>query len=1323
LYVDGIDLYPYLKSWMHIMRGTHRSLGVIAIILLASLNLALLQSMPGVEALDYSMDSPLAEADASFEAEDLWNSAGYSVDSAGDVNGDGFDDMLIGAPWNQTGGWGTGQAYLILGKASGWSVDTSLAEADASFLGSFRGDRAGSSVAGVGDVNGDGYDDILVSAPYNNTDGSMSGQIYLILGKASGWQQDTPLEDSDASFIGESGWHYTGNGIAGAGDINGDGFDDMLIGAPYGGSPDWGRGKTYIIFGKASGWEMGTSLSDADASYVGDSVGDYTGWSLAGAGDVNGDNYDDILIGAPYNDSSDADRWSAGSTYLILGRPTGWDVDMSLSGSNASFVGETISDSIGISVSGTGDVNGDGLDDFLIGAPYCDKYGFGTGLAYLILGKRTGWQMDTDLSQADASFFGENQHDNLGFSVSGAGDVNGDGFDDMLIGAPGNDTAGMTAGQTYLILGRGAGWQKDTDITSSDASFIGEDDYDMSGKAVAGAGDVNGDGYDDIMIGAPWWNISNGYYSGKVYLILPDHNERPASVTSLKAFTDNTYTTETSVAYMDETVFLELEGTDGDPDTRDIALVNVENQDDSPVGFDIRLMETGSHTGIYRGGVMIKDRTNEDYGWVRASVTETIGMTSVSDPSKTTSVTIIDSVVLVPLVDNGTAREDEPYNAHYEATGLPLMDWTFDTNASWLEWDDTDHNLSGVPDNRHVGPYWVRINVTDAFGQHDEHNFTLTVENVAPAITTDHVTVAVEDQEYVVDYNSTDDGQGDITWHLEMEANDWLTMNSTTGVVNGTPGNEHVGEHVVNISVDDGNGGTATSQFVLTVRNTNNRPAITTEDVMDAYEDSMYAVDYEAVDLDDSEVLTWGLDTDAGQWLSLDPSTGNLSGTPTNDDVGTWWVNVSVQDTLFALDHHNFTLTVHNTNDLPVITSRPVIEAKTMVRYEYNVTAEDVDVGDILTYTLDIGPEGMEVNEATGLIEWIPPKGMEGTHSVIVSVSDGNASVTQSYGLVVTANDPPVITSHPPTRAYLGLNYIYQLEVQDPDGDSVGLYMLTGPDGMMVDGKRQVSWSPDRMGDFDVIVLVRDEHGATYSQSWTITVSEMPILSVHISHPAQDGKVWGTVRIGGTAATTSGQVTCVQVKVGDSDWMVAMGTLAWYLDMDTSDLTEGELTISARSSDGQLWSEPVEVVVTVEEPAAVDDGPLKTVEEDLRNVNLMEPCWGLILLVAIGTVILLVWRRQTRRPPTYRPPSTDEEDPVELDELVDDDELEDQGGYPDEETSFEDMPAGIEVEEVIEFECPHCGRTVGENDELCAECGTEFESEAWLETGSYDETE
>jgi hypothetical protein len=328
---------------------------------------------------------------------------------------------------------------------------------------------------------------------------------------AAAFDPDTSLSASSASFIGEDSLDYAGWSVASGGDVNNDGFDDILIGADNDEEGGSGAGQTYLILGKAGGLAMDTGVEEAaTASFLGESPGDGAGRSVAFAGDVNDDGFDDILIGANRRAES------AGETYLILGKASGWAMNTSLANADASFAGEVAGDWSGVWVSSAGDVDDDGFGDFLIGAYLNDEFDINAGQTYLVLGKTSGWAMDTSLANVDASFVGETSGDGSGKAVACAGDVNDDGFDDFLIGATGRLSS---RGETYLILGRASGWTMDTSLASAGASFVGETSGDGSGRAVAGAGDVNGDGFDDILIGADE-NDGGGDRAGKAYLVL-----------------------------------------------------------------------------------------------------------------------------------------------------------------------------------------------------------------------------------------------------------------------------------------------------------------------------------------------------------------------------------------------------------------------------------------------------------------------------------------------------------------------------------------------------------------------------------------------------------------------------------------------------------------------------------------------------------------------------------------------------------------------------------------------------------------------------------
>jgi len=444
---------------------------------------------------------------ATFLGEDAEDMAGRPA-YVGDVNGDGLDDFVIKSSSNAAGGIQSGQVYILFGKLSGWQIDTTLDQADASFVGQ-EWDEIGSWPTGAGDVNADGYDDFLFAG--SATD---SGEIYLVLGRNTGWQMGAPLDSVDVSIVGdeENEWlQYT----AGGGDVNGDGFDDFLIASHYNSDAAPGAGKVFLFFGRTNGWVTEVGLDWSDASFLGEVALDSAGCKTAAGGDVNGDGFDDALIGATFN--SEAGTFN-GKAYLVFGGDTGWEPDLFLGHAEASFVGERSYQYIGNPLGIVDDVNGDGFADILLSANGDDENGTNAGQVYLILGRAIGWIPSMDLALADASFLGEGAGDNSGGSVSGAGDMNGDGYGDLLIGAPYNDEAGSDAGKVHVLFGRNSGWSMDMPLSAADGMIWGDSPGDSLSK-IAGGGDIDGDGFGDVLANTPY-NDEGGQDSGQTYLYL-----------------------------------------------------------------------------------------------------------------------------------------------------------------------------------------------------------------------------------------------------------------------------------------------------------------------------------------------------------------------------------------------------------------------------------------------------------------------------------------------------------------------------------------------------------------------------------------------------------------------------------------------------------------------------------------------------------------------------------------------------------------------------------------------------------------------------------
>ena len=325
--------------------------------------------------------SALATGGFIIQGDATGDQAGFSVSSAGDVNGDGLADLIVGARLGDDGGTNAGEAYVIFGKAGGLAnIDlTGLAPADGFIIqGDAIADYAGYSVASAGDINGDGFDDLIVGARGGDNGGSNAGEAYVIFGKSGGFATIdlAALALADGFIIqGDAAEDRAGSSVASAGDVNGDGFDDIIVGVPQGDNGGIDAGEAYVIFGKAAGFaNLDLSTLGAAAGFIiqGDYAGDQAGRSVSSAGDVNGDGFDDIIVGALYGDNGGT---SAGEAYVVFGKAAGFaNIDLSTLGAADGFIiqGAGSADNAGRSVSSAGDINRDGFDDILVGAPLAE---------------------------------------------------------------------------------------------------------------------------------------------------------------------------------------------------------------------------------------------------------------------------------------------------------------------------------------------------------------------------------------------------------------------------------------------------------------------------------------------------------------------------------------------------------------------------------------------------------------------------------------------------------------------------------------------------------------------------------------------------------------------------------------------------------------------------------------------------------------------------------------------------------------------------------------------------------------------------------------
>ncbi len=395
---------------------------------------------------------------------------GISVSGAGDVNGDGYSDVIVGAHEYDNGQDGEGVAFVYHGGASGLSMTAStLLEANQGRA------KFGSSVSGAGDVNGDGYSDVIVGAPFYDNDQAKEGAAFVYHGGAGGVSTTISAQlESNQAFA------NFGISVAGAGDVNGDGYSDVIVGAYAYDNGEAYEGAAFVYHGGLGGLRatVNTLLEVNQGTAL-------FGHSVAGAGDVNGDGYSDVIVGASFYDNGETNE---GAAFVYHGGVGGVSTTIS-----TQLESNQASANFGISVSGAGDVDGDGYSDVIVGARYYSNGEASEGAAFVYHGAAVSGINPAASTQLE----GNQEGAHLGWSVAGAGDVNGDGYSDVVVGANLYTNLETDEGAAFVYYGR-AGGVDSTVSTLLEANQA----FANFGISVAGAGDVNGDGYSDVIAGA-----------------------------------------------------------------------------------------------------------------------------------------------------------------------------------------------------------------------------------------------------------------------------------------------------------------------------------------------------------------------------------------------------------------------------------------------------------------------------------------------------------------------------------------------------------------------------------------------------------------------------------------------------------------------------------------------------------------------------------------------------------------------------------------------------------------------------------------------------
>ncbi len=475
----------------------------------------------------YGSAGGLSNSSTKIESNQSAASFGGTVASAGDINGDGYSDVIVGAfnyklPPNPDT---DGAAFVFTGSANGIIIvasDTLAVASPNTSAGQF-----GLSVSSAGDVNGDGFSDVIVGSKYYFEQGSnFLGAAFVYHGSQTGLPKSPSLmlpgktienpfaeyvssagdlngdgfsdvlvsdnasvyvyygapDGSGISLQSEKALNYINTSMTCAGDVNADGYSDIIIGNHY---FDNNSGRTLVFHGSKTG-----VVTTAKSVINGDQAVGRLGMSVASAGDVNGDGFSDIIIGA-----SEYDKMAANANDGIAVVYHGSAGSVSAFPAAQIQAGQLDAD-FGYSVSDAGDVNGDGYADVIIGAPFYDNGQVNEGVAYVGYGGANGTINNLTLIQLDQA----NAH--FGYSVSGAGDTNGDGYDDVIIGANLYDMGGnLDAGAGFVFYGSSSGIQ----LGLTNAVYLPQANA-RAGSSVSSAGDINADGFDDVVVGAPFYD-------------------------------------------------------------------------------------------------------------------------------------------------------------------------------------------------------------------------------------------------------------------------------------------------------------------------------------------------------------------------------------------------------------------------------------------------------------------------------------------------------------------------------------------------------------------------------------------------------------------------------------------------------------------------------------------------------------------------------------------------------------------------------------------------------------------------------------------------
>ncbi len=447
---------------------------------------------------------------------------GSSIANIGDLNDDGISDIAVGALYDDTGGTDRGAIHVMFMNSDGTVFRTmEINDHTANGPTLHNSHLFGSSIANIGDLNGDGISDIAVGAPGANAHGVYIGSIHIMLMNSAGTVSRTiEINDHTANGPALNNFDYFGYSTANIGDLNGDGISDIVVGAPNDDAGGTSRGAIHVMLMNSDETVSRTiEINDHTANGPALNYGDYFGYSTANIGDLNGDGISDIAVGAPYDDAGGADR---GAIHVMLMNSDG-TVSRTMEINDHTENGPVLNndDYFGSSIANIGDLNGDGISDIVVGASRDDAGGADRGAIHVMLMNSDGTVSRTiEINDYTANGPALNNGDYFGSSIANIGDLNGDGISDIVVGAPNDDAGGTSRGAIHVMLMNSDGTVFRTmEINDHTANGPALNNGDYFGSSIANIGDLNDDGILDIAVGAPNDN-AGGTNRGAIHVML-----------------------------------------------------------------------------------------------------------------------------------------------------------------------------------------------------------------------------------------------------------------------------------------------------------------------------------------------------------------------------------------------------------------------------------------------------------------------------------------------------------------------------------------------------------------------------------------------------------------------------------------------------------------------------------------------------------------------------------------------------------------------------------------------------------------------------------